>query len=167
MYPRGAILSRRSDSCRQSHRAWQARFYWVVEMPPEPLAWRAFGGYPVVDRSPFGWLLRIGSLRSELRGPTVLTQNSQGANGVLPQPSIAAPRLAHRLGCQKSLDKSIRAEISACCFPYSQPPRPVHRAPSCPPRHTPSTRPGDRQRGESTPPGARWRDARRGTHRAA
>ena len=58
--------------------AWQARFYWVVEIPHEPLAWRAFGGYPVVDRSPFGWLLRIGWRSSELRGPTVLTQDSQG-----------------------------------------------------------------------------------------
>src|ERR1700722_9272484 len=63
--PLGVVLRRQSNSCRRSHMAWQARFYWVVEIAHEPLAWRALGGYPVIDRSPFGCLLRIGSPNRE------------------------------------------------------------------------------------------------------
>jgi hypothetical protein len=36
------------------------------------------GGYPVVGRSPFGWLLRIDSRSSELRGPNCFNAESQG-----------------------------------------------------------------------------------------
>src|ERR1039457_2638847 len=68
-------------------------------MPHEPLVYRALGGYPVVGRSPFGWLLRIDSRSSELRGSNCFNAEFSGVpNGVIPQPRAAAPRLVHRSG---------------------------------------------------------------------
>ena len=112
--PRGEVLRRRSDSFHRSHRAWQARFYWVVEKSHQPLDWRACGGYPVVDPSPFGWLLRIGLRSSELRRPTVLTQNSQGFQTVPPfQPTPTASTFVHSSG-GSSLDPR---RVGRCIWP--------------------------------------------------
>src|ERR1051326_8253864 len=79
--------------------AWQARFYWVVKSLHDPLDGRALDRYPVIGCSPFGWLLRMGSRSSELRGPTVLAQNSQGSQMVPhPQPATTDFRGVHSSG---------------------------------------------------------------------
>src|ERR1039457_1424964 len=84
-------------------------------MPHEPLVYRALGGYPVVGRSPFGWLLRIDSRSSELRGSNCFNAEFSGVpNGVIPQPRAAAPRLVHRSGYINVFALS-RGRYASCC----------------------------------------------------
>ena len=92
-WPRVRALRRRLNSWPRNHRVWKPRFHWAPERSREPLDWRPSCGYPVSVHSPFGWLLRIGSRSCELRGPTVLPQDSQGSQ-MVSRLSRTARRLA-------------------------------------------------------------------------